>query len=84
MNVKTIGISKAPQWFGCYDAIVYNITDPEVSGRIQMQIPQVMGNAISNWAPQLSGTSTPDEGTYVVAMFLGGDINKPVFFMPLT
>lgn len=74
------GIPEAPRWHGIYDAVVRNTDDPSGLGRVQLQVPQVMGTAMSNWAEPLSQLFGPPAiGTRVFAAFTGGDINKPVY-----
>jgi hypothetical protein len=69
-----------PQWFGLYNGIVVNANDPTNAGRVQLQIPQVLGNAISNWAQsQQTGTAPPAIGTQVWVQFLGGNVNSPYY-----
>jgi hypothetical protein len=69
-----------PQWLGIYNAIVVNANDPLNQGRVQLQVPQVLGNAISNWATSMqTGTSPPAIGTQVFVQFLGGNPNNPYF-----
>jgi hypothetical protein len=74
------------QWLGAYPATVYNTVDPAGQNRVQLLIPQVLGNAISQWALPLglvTPSPTPSVGTAVHAMFLGGDPSHPVY-SPLT
>lgn len=79
--LKTVGLPPAPQWFGVHSAVVYANNDPLSQNRVILQIPQVMGTALSNWAdPLLQNFTLPAVGTYVLACFLGGDINKPAYF----
>ena len=80
-----VGADKQYQLFGVYGASCYNNRDPKGEGRIEMRIPQVLGTAISNWAERMSSPSTkgvPKIGEYVTAMFIGGDINRPVYIVP--
>lgn len=69
------------QWFGAYQAFVIRNDDPKGTHRVTLQIPQVLGTATSQWASPASVavTSAPAVGTVVTAMFLGGDINHPVY-----
>jgi hypothetical protein len=67
------------RFYGIYRAICIDNEDPEGMGRITMQIPQVLGEAITTWADQITGLPNPDPGTVVWAMFLGGDPNFPLW-----
>jgi hypothetical protein len=72
----------ARQWFGAYQAVVVRNDDPASTHRVTLNIPQVLGTAVSQWASPVPSTvsSAPAVGTVVVAMFLGGDINHPIYF----
>lgn len=79
---NTVGLPAAPVWHGVYSAVVYANNDPLSQGRVILLIPQIMGTALSNWAEPLSQVlGPPAPGTYVLAAFAGGDINKPVFWI---
>lgn len=71
------------QWLGVYKARVVRTKPGSVS--VQLQVPQVLGTAVSNWADPMSAWTgnPPAPGTVVLAMFVGGDINTPVW-SPLT
>jgi len=68
----------ARQWFGTYTASVANARKDNY---LELNIPQVLGKSISNWAaPVVSWPGPPlTPGTVVFAAFLGGDINQPVW-----
>jgi len=81
-TLNSVGINKATIWSGVYSAVVYNNTDPLGLGRVQLQIPQIMGMAISAWAEPVgmdTNAVVPAVGSYVLAMFIGGSIHKPVY-----
>lgn len=78
------GEGEVPQWFGAYAATVYNNADPLGVGRLQLQIPQVLGNSVSSWAVPLGNYyNVPVLGETVSAMFLGGDPAQPTWVGPL-
>jgi hypothetical protein len=81
-TLPTVGQDPTKVWLGIYGAVVYNTDDPLGESRIQMHVPQVMGTAISNWADPMTyliKDNVPTVGTYVLAQFTGGDINRPVY-----
>lgn len=82
--LPTAGEGTVPLWSGTYAATVVNNDDPLGVGRIQMNIPQVLGNSVSAWAVPL-GTyfSIPDNGTTVSCTFIGGDPAQPAWIGPL-
>lgn len=64
---------------GLYSAVVVSNSDPEQRGRVQLQIPQITGLAVSGWAePITAGESVP--GDHVYMTFEGGDRNYPLFW----
>lgn len=73
--------SPVPQLLGIYHAVVVNNQDPNRGNRVKLKIPQVLGTAVSDWAPNVNSTSIPSVGTAVYAMFTGGDRTKPVYFL---
>jgi hypothetical protein len=80
----TAGVPAARQWHGVYMAKVVNVMDPLQAKRIKMRVPQVLGTAISNWAPPVfnPNLAVPAVGTLVNAVFQGGDINAPLYYPP--
>lgn len=72
------------QWNGTYAATVVNNDDPLGVGRLQLNVPQVLGNAVSTWAvPSGSYYSIPNNGTTVSCVFIGGDPSQPAWNGPL-
>ena len=73
------------KFFGIYPGKCVDNVDPESKYRLKLQIPQVYGNAVSNWAfpcmPVSASPSTliPGLGRTVWVMFIGGDPNFPVW-----
>ena len=78
------------QFFGKYRATVLQNIDPEQRGRLQLNIPDVLGPIPSTWAEAsvpLAGPSGPPMGVYMVppigagvwVEFEHGDPNLPVW-----
>lgn len=82
--LDTAGVRPAREWHGTYAAKVVNIQDPLQQKRVKMRIPQVLGTAISNWAPPVFNPNlpVPQVGTLINCVFLGGDINWPLYYPP--
>lgn len=78
-----VGADRLKQVFGVYGAAIHNNQDPEGQWRCQLKIPQLLGTATSNWAERvmLDTTTLPVVGTYCLAMFIGGDINRPLYMI---
>lgn len=79
--LPTAGVPSDPQWNGIYAAQVAVTADPLNVSRVRLFIPQVLGTAQSNWATPMQPGITPAAGTTCLATFLGGDINKPYYFL---
>ncbi len=66
-----------------YRAVVVSRDDPENLGRVRLQIPQLFGEAVTNWATPLDNylveDFTPDVGEIVWASFEGTDHTYPVY-----
>ena len=78
------------RFLGKYRATVLLNTDPEMRGRLQLLIPDVLGMVPSTWAEAcvpLAGPTGPPMGVYMVppigagvwAEFEQGDINYPLW-----
>lgn len=82
--LDSAGVRPAKVWHGTYAAKVVNTQDPLQQKRIKMRIPQVLGTAISNWAPPVFNPNlpVPQVGSLINAVFLGGDINWPMYYPP--
>jgi len=79
-----VGADPQHRLFGVYGALCYNNRDPLGQARIEMRVPQVLGTAISNWAERMSPPHTkgvPAIGEYITCAFIGGDINRPVYYV---
>jgi hypothetical protein len=68
---------------GCYRGKVIDNADPEDLLRLRVQVPQLLGNAVTDWAwpsiPEAVGVTTPAVGDPVWVMFEAGDIERPVW-----
>jgi hypothetical protein len=78
------------RFLGKYRATVLLNTDPELRGRLQLMIPDVLGLIPSTWAEAcvpLAGPTGPPMGVYMVppigagvwAEFEQGDVNYPIW-----
>lgn len=75
------GVSKVPLLTGMYAASVVQNNDPQGESRLRLQIPQVLGTAVSAWAlPMVPFQGVPSVGSQVSAMFIGGDPTRPAWF----
>jgi uncharacterized protein involved in type VI secretion and phage assembly len=76
-----------PQYFGKYRGMVLNNIDPMQIGRIQVQVPDVLGPTISSWAMPCVPIAGSQMGTYVVPLigagvwveFEGGNPDHPIW-----
>jgi uncharacterized protein involved in type VI secretion and phage assembly len=74
-------------YFGKYRGRVFNNEDPKLCGRIQVQVPDITGLNVSNWAmPCLPFTGlqsglylVPPVGAGVWVEFEQGDIDHPIW-----
>ena len=82
--LPTAGAAPDPQWPHTYAAQVAVVTDPLNQGRIRMIVPQVLGTAFSNWAMPMQPGIVPAVGTTCLAVFLGGNVNAPYYFIGVT
>lgn len=66
--------------FGVYKGTVANNRDPQSSSRVTLKIPQLLGNAESNWAsPSSPSPFIPPPDAVVWVQFSGGDLARPVY-----
>lgn len=78
------GEGNVPLWNGTYAAVVVNNADPLGVGRLQLNVPMVLGNSVSSWAvPSGSYYQIPGIGSTVSCIFLGGDPAQPAWNGPL-
>jgi hypothetical protein len=79
-SLPTAAEGTVPTWPGVYPATVYNNVDPLAQGRVQLSIPMVVGSSVSAWAQPLGFyDEIPPVNTQLSAMFLGGDVQHPVW-----
>ena len=64
---------------GIYRGIVVDTADPDNRGRITLQVPQILGNAVTGWAWPIIGGYVPKPGDGCWVMFEGGDPNFPLW-----
>ena len=75
------------EYFGKYRGVVTNNDDPMRMGRIQVQVPGVLGVAPSSWAmpsvpcnlPKKVGSALPKVGAGVWVEFEEGDPSRPIW-----
>ena len=68
------------RFYGVYRGRCVNPVDPDSSGRIQLQVPQILGEAVTTWAYNSTSCAVlPEIGDGVWVMFEGGDPNFPVW-----
>ena len=82
--------ARQDHWPGLYKGTVTVNKDPEFRGRLQLNIPAVLGYSPSTWAEPcapLAGPTGPPMGAYLVpppgagvwVMFEQGNVNRPVW-----
>ena len=82
--------ARQDHWPGLYKGMVTVNKDPEFRGRLQLNIPAVLGYSPSTWAEPcapLAGPTGPPMGAYLVplagagvwVMFEQGNVNRPVW-----
>lgn len=90
MTLGSGGISPFPgggqgeivQWPGVYFGAVSNNADPKSQNRCLLRIPQILGSAVTTWAVSLTPLQNPPKvGTLIAAMFVGGDLDYPCYFV---
>ncbi len=78
-------MSRSPathSYFGKYRGTVMNNIDPEQTGRLQVQVPEVLGTAMSNWALPCLPVAGPQMGVFALPLwveFEAGDVNRPIW-----
>lgn len=82
--LPTTGAEPDRQFMGMYDAQVAVSTDPLGQGRVQLFVPQVLGQSMSNWAAPMQPGLTVTTGQSVQCLFLGGNPVLPQFFVGIT
>lgn len=73
----------AEQLFGVYRGNVVNNKDPLNQRRVRLRVPQVLGDAVTDWAWPVDSNSShftaPAVGQGVLVMFEGGDPSWPIW-----
>ena len=75
-------MSSDKRFYGIYQGLVIDNQDPESRGRITVQVPQVTGQAVTDWVDVCStdgGSISPIVGSTVWIMYIAGDPNFPVW-----
>ena len=80
-------MSSEGRYYGKYRGVVLNNVDPMQMGRVQVQVPDVMGVGLSSWAMACVPFTGKQSGVYCVPQigagvwveFEQGDINYPVW-----
>ena len=68
---------------GTYRGLVVDNNDPTAGARVTLKIPQVLGDADSNWAaPAVPTNIIPAPGDTLWVTFDGGDVTRPVYTPP--
>jgi uncharacterized protein involved in type VI secretion and phage assembly len=75
------------KYYGKYRGMVLNNIDPLLTGRLMVQVPDVIGLGLSSWAmpcvplagPQMGVYVVPPIGTGVWVEFEGGDPDYPIW-----
>lgn len=53
------------KYFGVYRGIVFDSDDPDKLGRVKLKVPQVLGEAITDWAWPIGGALTQSKFPYI-------------------
>jgi len=77
-NDLSTGDPQDKRFFGIYRGIVVNTEDPASENRIQMLVPQILGEAVTGWAYPIFQTAT-EVSAPVWVFFEGGDPNFPLW-----
>ncbi|MFM0225686.1 phage baseplate assembly protein V [Paraburkholderia dipogonis] len=80
-------MSSEGKYFGKYRGVVLNNIDPMQMGRVQVEVPDVLGVGLSNWAmacvpftgKQAGVFCVPQIGAGVWVEFEQGDVDHPVW-----
>lgn len=84
-SVSAAGTAGKRMWHGIYTASVVSTQDPLKQSRVTLKVPQVLGTSTSNWAVPIGYEPViPVVNQVVWAMFLGGDINHPLYLYAST
>jgi hypothetical protein len=76
------------RFFGIYRGIVFDNNDPNNTGRLRLQIPQVFGDSATGWAWGVNQVDVvrhlPEIGDGVFVAFEGGDPSYPIWLGTFT
>lgn len=76
------------KYYGVYQGIVTNITDPEKRGRIKIKCPEVLGGEVeSAWCDPIVTVAFDNGGDFCIpskkeavwVLFISGDVNRPAY-----
>jgi hypothetical protein len=68
---------------GTYRGIVVANNDPQSRNRVQVQVPQILGTAVTDWAePYTAYARKANIGENVWVVFEGGDVRLPIWSSP--
>lgn len=73
------------KFYGKYRAIVRDIHDPKMRGRVRAEVPSVLGTGIGSWSSwaepcfQANAFQVPEEGDGVWIEFEAGDVGRPIW-----
>jgi hypothetical protein len=71
-----------PQYHGIFYGAVSSNADPLKKNRCLLRVPQLLGSATTTWALPLTPlVDPPPVGTLVACLFVGGDIDNPVYLV---
>lgn len=79
------GTNSDKRFYGIYRGVCVDNNDPICKGRVTLQVPQILGSAVTDWAWPVVSTSfftpitVPELGQGIWVMFEGGDPNFPLW-----
>jgi len=78
VRIAPIGVVRHPAATGAVRALVVNVLDPLMQGRVQVQIPSTGMTAWATVQTSSGGTFAPEVGDEVQVSFQNGDPRYPV------
>ena len=74
-------------YYGLYRGVIANTADPSGKKRVQLRVPKLFGDTLTNWAPPSAphapntapSITVPAAGTLVWVQFENGDPDYPVW-----
>lgn len=74
-----------PELRGVHIAVISDVRDPLRHNRVRVRVPSVLGTGTSTWAtPATYPVLPPKVGQKVWVQFIGGNIQKPVWWVNVT